>query len=254
MSSESVQLKSQASEVTPPVWGLLASKADYLDSDAPWLSQTILSPDVSYERSSLWTAIAFVERIAAATALLFCTPLLIVVAIVVVMLSRRCPFIAHRRVGRNGRELWVIKLRTMWGNNGCMDKPGLVEFISDEPATESKSARDARITSRFALFCRKYSIDELPQLWQVVRGEMALVGPRPLTAGEIAMHYGSSAALLASKRPGLTGLWQVKGRSRLNYHQRRRLDVFMVQHWSLRLYFSILLVTPPRVLLGRDAW
>jgi lipopolysaccharide/colanic/teichoic acid biosynthesis glycosyltransferase len=163
--------------------------------------------------------------------------------------------VRRKNNNRQGANYRVLKLRTMWGNNGCMDKPtGFVEFISDEPATESKSARDARITSRFALFCRKYSIDELPQLWQVVRGEMALVGPRPLTAGEIAMHYGSFAPLLASKRPGLTGLWQVKGRSRLNYHQRRRLDIFMVQHWSLRLYFSILLVTPPRVLLGRDAW
>jgi exopolysaccharide production protein ExoY len=254
MPGDSVQLKSQAGEVIPPVWSLLASKADYLDSDAPWLSQTVLSID-SYEDSGLWTAIAVMERIAAAAMLAFCTPLLLIFAIVVILLSRRSPFIAHRRVGRNACELWVLKMRTMWGKEtGTNKHSGFVEFIADEPAAQPKPARDARITSRFALFCRKHSIDELPQLWQVVCGEMSLVGPRPLTAGEIAMHYGSSAALLASKRPGLTGLWQVKGRSRLSYHQRRRLDIFMVQHWSLRLYVSILLVTLPRVLLGRDAW
>ena len=137
--------KSQAGEVASPVWSLLASKVDHPDSDASWLSQAVLSI-YSYEHSGLWTAIAVMERIVAAAALAFCTPLLLVVAIVVILLSRRSPFIAHRRVGRNGRDLWVIKMRTMWGKEtGTNKRRGFVEFIADEPAAQPKPARDARI-------------------------------------------------------------------------------------------------------------
>jgi exopolysaccharide production protein ExoY len=101
---------------------------------------------------------------------------------------------------------------------------------------------------------RKYSIDELPQLWHVVQGKMSLVGPRPMTAQELSDRYGQAAAEVLRFRPGLTGLWQIRGRSRLNYGQRRRLDLLFVRSWSVRLYFRILLATVPRVLTGKDAW
>ncbi len=114
--------------------------------------------------------------------------------------------------------------------------------------------KDARVTSRFSAFCRRYSVDELPQLWQVVLGDMALVGPRPLTRQELDTYYGPDAPRIVAARPGLSGLWQISGRSRLSYAQRRRLDLFLVQKWSVSLYLRILLVTLPRVLAGKDAW
>jgi lipopolysaccharide/colanic/teichoic acid biosynthesis glycosyltransferase len=119
---------------------------------------------------------------------------------------------------------------------------------------EIKVSADPRVTSAFAAFCRKYSVDEMPQLWHVVRGDLALVGPRPLTAEEIAEHYGSEAGEVLRVKPGLTGLWQVRGRSNLTYPERRRLDLFLVRNWSFRLYADILLATIPSVLSGKGAW
>jgi exopolysaccharide production protein ExoY len=87
-----------------------------------------------------------------------------------------------------------------------------------------------------------------------VRGELALVGPRPITSLEVEEHYGAHSATLLSRKPGITGLWQVCGRSRLGYRQRRRLDLFMIKNWSLPLYLLILARTIHRAPLGKDAW
>ena len=113
---------------------------------------------------------------------------------------------------------------------------------------------DPRVRNAFAAFCRRFSIDELPQLWQVVVGDMALVGPRPLTCFELELHYGRYAAEVLTRKPGVSGLWQVRGRSQLTYRQRRRLDLFMVRSWSPGLYFRILAATVSAVLSGRGAW
>ncbi len=118
----------------------------------------------------------------------------------------------------------------------------------------SKASRDARVNSRFAAFCRRYSLDELPQLYHVARGEMSLVGPRPITLVELEDHYGACAEEVLSLRPGLTGLWQVMGRSRLTYARRKRLDLLLVRRASASLYFRILLRSIPCVLSGRDAY
>jgi lipopolysaccharide/colanic/teichoic acid biosynthesis glycosyltransferase len=133
---------------------------------------------------------------------------------------------------------------------------GLVEYLQPAPfhPLVAKAKDDPRVKSKFAAACRRYSIDELPQLWNVLTGDLSLVGPRPLTRAEIDVHYGENATELLSRRPGITGLWQVYGRSRLTYHQRRRLDLFMIRQWSLGLYFRIWLKTIPNVLLGKDAY
>ena len=203
-----------------------------------------------------WRMIAVAERLLAALLLLLWAPFLLAAAVVIAMLSRRPPLIAHRRAGSHGRQIWVLKLRTMWGGDDDSDPSGfqLVERLPDRPVPEVKAVRDHRVSSQFALFCRRYSIDELPQLWQVVSGEMALVGPRPLTFAELAKHYGSLGAALLRAKPGLTGLWQVRGRNRLTYRQRRKLDEFMLNKWSIRLYFRILLATIPCVVFGKDAY
>jgi exopolysaccharide production protein ExoY len=129
-----------------------------------------------------------------------------------------------------------------------------MERIIDECGPEYKHSADPRVTSSFARFCRRYSIDELPQLVNVLRREMSLVAPRPLTEGELHRHYGHDAAEILLVKPGITGLWQVTGRSRLTYEQRREMDLYLVRNRSLKLYFTILLRTIPAVLKGKDGW
>ncbi len=203
----------------------------------------------------IWKAVNVAERICAAALLLLALPAVSYSAAIVLAASRRSPFIAHQRVGQHGRVIWVLKLRTMWGKDGAEQRQwGFVERISCNSVPQQKPRLDARVSSRFAALCRRYSWDELPQLWNVVTGDLSLVGPRPLTAPELAEYYGVHRASLVQIRPGITGLWQIKGRSRLTYAQRRRLDLFMLRKWSVSLYLFVLAATIPRVLSGEDAW
>jgi len=207
-------------------------------------------PDV--RRSSF---ASFAERVAGGVLLALASPVLAPAAVVAGVLSRRSPFVAHLRVGKGGASFWVLKLRTMWQRQR---EPkiawGFVERIVAEPASDWKDASDPRVTSRFAAFCRRHSIDELPQLWHVVRGEMSLVGPRPLTRGEIERHYAMHAAELLSIAPGLTGLWQVGGRSEIGFCERVDLDLELVRTLDTKMYFRILARTLPAVVYGKGAW
>jgi exopolysaccharide production protein ExoY len=169
-------------------------------------------------------------------------------------LSGRSPLIAHRRLGLNGEPFWILKLRTMWDKSSSQTSAGWIEYLQNTGVPVVKGAPDPRVTSRLAAFCRRYSVDELPQLLQVVTGRLRLVGPRPLTPPEWDAYYGADCREVLSVHPGLTGLWQVMGRNRLTYAQRRRLDLFFVRKYGIGLYLRILLRTPGRVLGGRDAW
>jgi len=201
-----------------------------------------------------WKAIAVAERMAAGIILLALSPVLVAAGLLIAILSRSSPLVAHLRVGERGRPIWVIKLRTMWSGEGDRGLALVQRLPAAEEAPERKPSDDPRVTSRLARFCRRYSIDELPQLWQVVCGEMALVAPRPLTRHELESYYGEDSEELLTRKPGISGLWQVSGRSRLTYGQRRRLDLFMIRKWSIWLYLRILVLTVPKVLAGKDAW
>lgn len=194
----------------------------------------------------------FCERLAALLLLLVTLPVVAACALVLWRRSGRTPLIAHRRVGWRGAPLWMLKLRTMEGES--RGRPGWIEPIDDDRGPERKSAEDARVASPFARFCRRHSIDELPQLWHVVTGEMSLVGPRPITERELQTHYGSHAKEILCAKPGLAGLWQVSGRNRLSYRERCRLDLKLVRERSIPLYCSILLRTVPAVLHGENSW
>ena len=194
------------------------------------------------------------DQILGASLFFALTPLIVAVAFTTWCLSRRSPFVAHRRVGQYGELFWMLKLRTMWMKANEPVEMRLVELVSEQPVTSCKNVFDDRVTSRFARFCRRYSIDELPQLWHVVRGQMALIGPRPITRLELTTHYGEAASEILRLRPGLSGLWQVMGRSRLSYRQRRRLDVFLARHFTMRLYLRTLWRTIPSAIRGADAW
>jgi lipopolysaccharide/colanic/teichoic acid biosynthesis glycosyltransferase len=129
-----------------------------------------------------------------------------------------------------------------------------VEYIDEAPGPAIKNESDPRVSHPFARFCRKHSIDELPQLLHVLRGEMSLVGPRPLTAAELLRHYASDADEILEVKPGIAGLWQVSGRNRLSYAERRQLDLQFVRNRSLRLYLRILLRAIPEVWSGANSW
>ncbi len=182
------------------------------------------------------------------------SPVIMTAAAVIFVLSRRSPFVAHLRIGQHGRTLWVLKMRTML----TMEAPSQLERvwlqrIEADAIQDEKLEHDPRVTSRFAAFCRRHSIDELPQLLHVMRGEMSLVGPRPLTRAELAKHYGSRTEEVLGVKPGLTGYWQTQGRNRLSYPDRVQLDSQLIKDWSLRVYWGVVLRTIPEVLSGKNA-
>ncbi len=196
-----------------------------------------------------------VERTAGIVFLVVASPLIAASAGIISLLSRRSPFIAHQRVGEGGELLWMWKLRTMWEARAPEPRErGWVEYIVAEPLHGFKSPVDQRVTSRFAKFVRRHSIDELPQLWHVARGEMSLVGPRPLTHTEVTRYYGTRAAELLSVKPGITGIWQTRGRSAVKFPERAAMDLELVNNLSARTYFSILLRTLPALFHGKGAW
>ena len=197
----------------------------------------------------------FCERIASAALLAALSPVFAASAAALSLASRRSPLIAHKRVGWRGETLWMLKLRTMWDGGASLadGSTRLVERIAEE-AADAKQEDDPRVGNAFARFCRRHSIDEIPQLWHVIRGEMSLVGPRPLTPNELRKHYGHDAGELLQVKPGLAGLWQVSGRNRLTYAERKQLDLRYVRERSLGLYLRILLQAIPEALRGANSW
>jgi exopolysaccharide production protein ExoY len=202
----------------------------------------------------IWSLIRPLERVASALLLIALLPAMLLVAAAIALLSRRSPLVAHLRTGQFGVPFWTLKFRTMWGRAAGGGHAGCIEYIVDERGPEYKRSADPRVSSAFARFCRQFSIDELPQLVNVLRGEMSLVGPRPLTQGELKKHYGTDAPEILLVKPGISGLWQVMGRSRLSFDRRRELDLFLVRNRSLRLYLIILMRTVPAVLKGKHGW
>jgi exopolysaccharide production protein ExoY len=195
-----------------------------------------------------------VEPLAAALCLICLSPFLLILAFAIRVASGASPLVAHRRVGRHAKTLWVYKFRTMWPSaNRAPQSAFFIERVADDKP-KLKMAPDPRVTSSFASFCRRHSIDELPQLALVAAGRMSVVGPRPITRFELNEHYDADAMEVLSVKPGLTGLWQVRGRSRLMYRQRKRFDLFLVRRFSVGLYFRIVMLTIPDVLFARNAW
>jgi exopolysaccharide production protein ExoY len=179
-------------------------------------------------------------------------PVLLLV-LLIVSLDGHAPIYAHRRVGRGGRLFNCLKVRTMVPN---ADERLRRLLASDPQAAREwkrhhKLLRDPRVTW-FGRVLRATSLDELPQLWNVMRGDMSLVGPRPVTQAEI-QRYADAGPLVLSVRPGLTGAWQVSGRNRVDYHERVRMDVNYVTSISLRNDLKIILGTFPAVLAGTGA-
>jgi lipopolysaccharide/colanic/teichoic acid biosynthesis glycosyltransferase len=191
-------------------------------------------------------------------ALLLLTVLLVpllVVALAIVLDGGRPVLFRQRRVGRGGRVFELFKFRTMRSGGGDDELRKLIaKELRGEDTTEDGSSKlnnDSRVT-RLGALLRRTSIDELPQLWNVVRGDMALVGPRPCLEWEAELFPPQFRSRFAV-RPGLTGLWQVSGRSKLGTLDMLRLDVTYVRTRSLRTDLVILLSTVPALLRGDGA-
>jgi exopolysaccharide biosynthesis polyprenyl glycosylphosphotransferase len=181
------------------------------------------------------------------------SPLLLVLAALVKFTSHGPVLFGHRRLGERGRPIRVFKFRSMVVEaEACLQVLLAADpSLCAEYEATYKLRDDPRITA-LGSWLRRTSLDELPQLFNVFRGDLSLVGPRPIVADEIAK-YGPAGAAILRVRPGVTGLWQVSGRSDLDYAERVRLDMDYITHWSLWLDLRILAATIPAVLRRRGA-
>lgn len=193
---------------------------------------------------------ALLDYLIVVPGLLLIAPLLILLA-VLVKLDSPGPIIHKRRVlGRNGRVFYAYKFRTMFVNGD--------EILNQHPQLQKELRQnyklkcDPRVT-RVGTMLRKFSLDELPQLFNVLKQEMSLIGPRIITPDEI-NKYGENGDALLATMPGLTGLWQVNGRSDVGYSDRVSLDMEYINNWSLLLDIKIILLTIPAVLKGDGAY
>ncbi|GAA4212890.1 hypothetical protein GCM10023074_63370 [Microbispora amethystogenes] len=191
---------------------------------------------------------AVFDRLVAAAALVVLAPLLAAVAVAVRASGPGPALSRQRRVGRDGAEFTILRFRTTHRRAEARR----VELAGDARGELFRVRRDPRVTPLGAVL-RRYSIDELPQLLNVLRGDMSLVGPRPSSPEEVARH-GDDVRGRPALRPGMTGLWQVSGRPDLSWEESVRLDLRYVENWSLTLDLRILWRTWAAVARGAGAY
>jgi exopolysaccharide biosynthesis polyprenyl glycosylphosphotransferase len=190
------------------------------------------------------------DRSAALIGLIMLSPLLIGVAVSIWAADRHAPVFRHERIGIDGRPFVLYKFRTMVP--GADARQTELMAASGSSALLFKVPSDPRVTP-LGRWLRRSSLDELPQLWNVVRGDMSLVGPRPQVAAEVA-EYSRDMRRRLRVKPGITGLWQVSGRSKLSTAEAERLDVRYVENWSLGTDLLILLRSVRAVISGSGAY
>jgi exopolysaccharide production protein ExoY len=181
-------------------------------------------------------------------------PLLLLCFLAVALTSPGPALFRHRRVGFGGKPFYCLKFRTM-----AIDAPERLRLLIEsdaaaaaEWASSCKLRCDPRITPIGNLL-RKSSLDELPQLFNVLKGEMSMVGPRPVTEDEL-IRYSDAVSAYMTCRPGITGLWQVSGRSTTTYSRRVACDAFYAKNWTIALDTKILIITIPSLLLRDSAY
>jgi exopolysaccharide biosynthesis polyprenyl glycosylphosphotransferase len=202
-----------------------------------------------YEGGDRFLKRAFDFSCAALLMLVLAVPLLVVAA-VIVLTSPGAVFFTHERIGRHGRPFRMLKFRSMVHDADSR----LASLLAEQGSADRplfKVENDPRVT-RVGSFLRRYSIDEIPQLVNVLRGDMSLVGPRPQVAKEVAL-YDNAAARRLFVKPGMTGLWQVSGRSNLEWDESVRLDLYYVENWSMTADIAILARTVRAVLASDGA-
>jgi lipopolysaccharide/colanic/teichoic acid biosynthesis glycosyltransferase len=190
----------------------------------------------------------------ALAALVFLAPLLIALATLIYLQDGGSPVFAHRRIGRGGRHFKCLKFRSM-----AVDaEERLAELLARDPEARTEWERDHKLrndprVTRLGAFLRKSSLDELPQLVNVLRGEMSLVGPRPIVDAEAAK-YGRRFKHYCAVKPGITGLWQVSGRNDTSYRTRVAMDCVYATRRNALLDARVLAATVPAVLIARGSY
>ncbi len=229
------------------------------------LSNPILYPDLTGRSNSqkLFGAVKrAIDIVGSLIALIVGTPLFVLIAILIKITSRGPILFRQERIGQHGQSFEFLKFRSMHADNDpTIHKQYVRELISGKAQshlsdrtgkTVYKLTRDPRIT-RVGAFLRRTSLDELPQFINVLKGEMSLVGPRPPLPYEVEAYDLWHRRRLLEAKPGITGLWQVSGRSRITFDDMVRLDLHYARSWTLWLDIKIILRTPAAILLGEGA-
>jgi exopolysaccharide production protein ExoY len=191
---------------------------------------------------------------AAACALIFFSPLFLMIMALVKFTDHGPAFYGHGRIGHNGRTFKCMKFRTMAVNGDELLRAYLLNNpeAQEEWRKTRKLKDDPRVTT-VGKVLRKLSLDELPQLINIIRGDMSVVGPRPVVDEELKV-YDSFAVYYLRTRPGLTGLWQISGRNDVSYESRIAFDTHYVQNWSLFRDIAIIMKTIPAVCFARGSY
>jgi exopolysaccharide biosynthesis polyprenyl glycosylphosphotransferase len=191
-----------------------------------------------------------IDLLVALAGLAVLLPVIALVALAIKLDSAGPVFYGQLRAGKDGRPFRMLKFRSMQQNADSL-KAGLQQ-LNEVSGPMFKIRCDPRVT-RVGCFIRRFSLDELPQLVNVIRGEMSLVGPRPLAVAEAEQCTGWQCGRLRAL-PGITGLWQVSGRTEIPFNDMVQLDLYYIRNWSLGLDLEILLRTIPAVLTSKGAY
>jgi exopolysaccharide biosynthesis polyprenyl glycosylphosphotransferase len=205
--------------------------------------------EIAFSRLAL-VAKRTVDFTGAALALILGWPLFLLIAVAIKLDSPGPIFFRQRRVGKNGEPFDIYKFRSM--RTGADAEKANLSGLNDGEEALFKIRDDPRVT-RVGRLLRQTSLDELPQFFNVLRGEMSLVGPRPQIPAEVAQYQPWHRRRL-SVPPGITGMWQISGRSDLSFDEMVLLDLYYIEHWTPWLDFTILLRTVPKVLMGKGAY
>jgi lipopolysaccharide/colanic/teichoic acid biosynthesis glycosyltransferase len=195
---------------------------------------------------------SLLDRILALICLLLSLPLIIACAILVWSVDHGSPLFTQERRGRDGNIIHIWKIRTMYRNADARLRQHLQTHVSaaEEWNNFRKLHNDPRILGAVGRFLRTTSMDELPQLWNVLRGDMSMVGPRPFPDYHLEVFDDSFRELRTKVMPGLTGVWQIQGRSAVGIHEQREMDRYYILNWSIWMDIDILARTV-RAVVGR---
>ena len=216
----------------------------------PYRSDAYATP----ESTGFLRLIRCIDIAVALIAIVVFSPLMLAIALATKLFDNGPVIFAHSRMGKDGHTFGCLKFRSM-----VVDADErLWQYLKSHPAAAAEWARDHKLrndprSTPLGKFLRKSSLDELPQLFNVLRGDMSLVGPRPIVAAEVE-RYGRYFSNYCSVRPGITGLWQVSGRNDVTYRRRVALDVTYSRTQSLQLYVWIILRTVPALLEQRGVY